>query len=485
MPNAVPGAVTKLTTSNPQDHTLQVSWGLPPNEGTPVTEYLVTWSGGGKQTVTGTGVVASGLDNDTQYTFRVIAENIDGPGPGASVQGQSGGAPATPPKPTFTSTNSADSNTRSVRVSWSAVDPNGPGPTTYTLVRTGSGTKTVCSNVSATSCPDDGLANDGTVYSYSLVAANADAPGSPGPHTSKQGPAAQMEASATPDPVKGLSATATGTDGQARITFNAPASHGASSTVTCTAGGRSCGTWTFSTKGQNGVSETINGLTNGSSTTISLRDCNGSKGLAGSGAACDAAANTSVTTYGPLKSPAVSASASGTTVSFTVSVNPNGAPASVHVVSAKQNRTFTTGTGAWSWSSSDDVGYSTKDTITITVTASGRSTVTASGSATTGPAPVTVTVTKGKACNGSSCIGNGTCTNASCAYIHVKTTNFVGSFTCSFTTNYNDGGPAWGPATYPSNIDKDTTKFFGAPNYWVKVVCSNSTQSGSDQLTWY
>ncbi|HEY1488467.1 MAG TPA: Ig-like domain-containing protein [Micromonosporaceae bacterium] len=487
MPNAVPGAVTRLTTGNPQDHTLLVSWGLPPNEGTPVTKYVVTWSGGGRQTVTGTSVTATKLDNDTHYTFRVIAVNIDGPGPAATIDGQSGGAPATPPRPTFTSTNSADANTRSVRISWPAVDPNGPGPTTYTLVRTSSGgTKTVCSAVTATSCPDDGLRNDGTVYSYALTAANADAPGAPAAHTSAKGAAAQMEASATPDPVRGLGAKATGTDGQATITFDAPASHGASSTVTCTAGGSSCGTWTLSTGGQKGVSKTINGLTNGSSTAISLRDCNGSKGLAGSGSACDAAATTTVTTYGPLKSPSVNATASGTTVSFTVSVNPNGAPANVHVKSNKQDRTFTTGTGSWSWSSSDDVGYSTKDTITITVTSSGRSSVSASGSATTGPAPVTVTLSKGAACGGGgggACV-DGSCTNPSCAYVHLHTTNFVGSYTCDFSSNFS-GGPPFGAATYSSNINKDTTKFFGAPNYYVKVTCHNSTQSGTDQLTWY
>jgi large repetitive protein len=488
MPNAVPGAVTNLSTSTPLDHTLRISWGLPPNEGTPVLKYNVTWSGGGQQTVTGTTFTASGLDNDTVYTFRVVAINRLGPGPGASIQGQSGGAPATPPAPSFTSTNSADSSSRSVRVSWPAIDPNGPGPTTYTLLRTGGGTtKTVCANVTATSCPDDGLANDGTIYSYSLIAANADAAEAPAAHTSKEGPAAQMEASATPDPITGLTARATGTDGQATITFNVGASHGATSTVTCTANGNSCGTWSFPTSGKSGVTETINGLSNGSSTTITLKDCNGSKGLAGSGSACDSPKSTTVVTYGPIKNPSVNASASGTTVNFTVSVNPNGNAASVHVTSAKQDRTFTTGTGPWSWSSSDTVGYNATDTIKITVSDSGRSTVSATGSATTGSPPATVAVSKGAACGaggGSPCL-NGSCVSTSCAYIHLKTTNFTGSFTCSFYTNYDDGGPGWANSTYTHNIDQDTTKWLGAPGYIVRVTCSNSSQSASDTMTWY
>ncbi|HKD99228.1 MAG TPA: Ig-like domain-containing protein [Micromonosporaceae bacterium] len=488
VPNAVPGAVTGLTTSTPLDHTLKISWGLPPNEGTAVLKYNVTWSGGGQQTVTGTSFTAGGLDNDTVYTFQVIAINALGPGPGASVQGQSGGAPATPPAPSFSSTNSADSSSRSVLISWPAIDPNGPGPTTYTLLRTGGGSpKTVCAGVTATSCPDDGLANDGTIYSYSLIAANADAPAAPGPHTSKEGPATRMEASATPDPITGLTASPTGTDGQARIRFNVGASHGATSTVSCTANGGSCGTWTFPTGGSSGVTQTVNGLSNGASTTISLRDCNGSQGLAGSGSACNSPVTTTVVTYGPIKNPAVSASANGTGVNFTVSVNPNGKPATVHVVSAGQNQTFTTGTGPWSWSSVDKVGYNATDTITITVSDSGRATVSATGSATTGPPPTTVTVSKGRPCGagGGAPCPQGSCISTSCAFLHLQTTNFVGSYTCSFFTNYNGGGGTWSDSTFGSNINQDLSKWFGAPGFIVRVTCSNASQSAVGQITWF
>jgi hypothetical protein len=296
-----------------------------------------------------------------------------------------------------------------------------------------------------------------------------------------------MEASATPGAITGLNATATGSDGQASITFDAPASHGASSTVTCTVGGSSCGTWTFPTGGRSGVTETINGLTNGNSTTISLVDCNGSKGLAGSGSACDGAATTTVTTFGPLKSASAAASASGTTVSFTVSVNPNGKAASVHVQTSKQDRTFTTGTGSWSWSSSDDMGYSATDTVRITVTSAGRATVTAQDSATTVAPPATLVVSKGRACGGgggSPCV-NGSCTASSCAYIHLHTTNYVGSYTCDFSTTYNDGGPGYAPGTYSSNMNADTTKWLGAAGYTLTVSCHNSSQSASQTITWY
>ncbi len=113
--------------------------------------------------------------------------------------------------------------------------------------------------------------------------------------------------------------------------------------------------------------------------------------------------------------------------------------------------------------------------------------MTAQGSATTGPPPATVTVSKGAACGGGggSPCGGGTCSNSSCAYVHVHTTNFVGSFTCDFSTSYTGGGAAYQPATYPSNINMDTTKWLGAPGYTITVSCSNSRQSASQTITWY
>ena len=477
MPNTVPGAVTGLAVSNPQDTTLRLTWNAAPDDGTPILEYAVTWTGGHSQTVPGTAtsMTATGLDNTVLTTFTVIAVNKQGPGPSATVQGESAGAPAQPQAPTFQATNSADASDRAVQISWNLVQPNGPAPTTYTVTRTGNGTKTVCTTT-ALSCADDGIANDGTIYTYTLTAANADAVTDAVDHTSPPSPGTQMEAAATPDPITNFSVSPTGVDNQATVSFNAPASHGTTSTVSCTANNVSCGTWQFPTGGQAAVTETIAGLPNGQSVQVALQDCNGSQQLAQAGSRCDQQVTQAVTAYGPLQQPSVSASASGQTVNFSVSVNPNGKPATVQVSTSRQSQTFTTGVGLFSWSSSDNMGYSATDTITVTVSDPGRGSLSATAQATTPPPPPTVTVSQGAAC-GSACAKY--CTDPSCAYIEVHLANFSGSVTCSFDSNAS--GPAFPNQTFPGNGDFQSKDFFGYPNRWVTATCNGVT---SPQYYW-
>jgi hypothetical protein len=468
VPDTVPGAVTGLTAFNPQDGTLQLSWVAPSNEGTPIERYDVTWSGGGRQSASGNSLTAVGLNNNIQYTFTVVAVNAKGPGPGTQIVGQSAGAPPQPPAPTFQAVNSANANSRAVTVSWPAIDPNGPAPTTYTLVRSGGGTVTVCANVTATSCQDDGIANDGTIYTYVVTASNAAAAGGPG-HTSPPSPGAVMEATATPDPITGYSISPTGVDGQASLTFNVPPSHGATSTTTCTWNGNSCGTWSYPVSGQAGVTRTITGLPNGQNVNVNLQTCNGSSGGVGAGTPCNTAVSAAVTTYGNMNSLSINGSANGATVNFTVSVNPNGKPASVRVQSAGRDNTFTTGVGAWSMNFADNVGYSSSDTITVTVTDPGRPTLTQQTTINTPPPPPSVTVNRGSACSGASCPGSGSC-SGTCYFIVVTTANFGGNVTCSFNSSLGSAG--WSPLQFGPNENRQTGYWYGVPSGWVTVTCN-------------
>ncbi|MBX6750441.1 MAG: fibronectin type III domain-containing protein, partial [Micromonosporaceae bacterium] len=476
VPDTVPGAVTGLITSNPQDGTLDLSWVAPPNEGTPVQRYEISWSGGGQGTASGTSFTATGLDNNTQYTFTVIAVNAKGPGPATQVVGQSAGAPAAPAGPTFTTVNSADATSRAVTVSWPAVSPNGPGPTTYTLTRTGGGTVVVCENVTVTSCPDDGIANDGTIYTYTVTAANAAAAGGLG-HVSPPSPGTQMEATATPDPITGFSVTPTGVDGQALVTFNAPASHGAISTTTCTWNGNSCGTWSYPVGGQSGITRTITGLPNGQMVTVTLQTCNGSSGGYGAGTPCNTPVSATVTTYGQMHSLSITGGGSGPNVSFTVSVNPNGKPATVRVQSWGRDQTFTTGVGVWSQTFTDNIGYSQSDTVTVTVSDPGRSTLTQSATFNSEPPPPSVTVWVGEPCGpavGTQCAGDkdGDCSNT-CWYIGVTTANFPGSVTCTFNSSLGSAGfvsGTWGP-----NESRRSNNWYGVRSGWVSVTCGGVT----------
>ncbi|MFJ8959041.1 Ig-like domain-containing protein [Lentzea sp. NPDC102401] len=477
-PNTVPGAVSGLSTSTPRDGSLQLSWVAAPNDGTPVLRHEITWSGGGRTTATGgaTGVTATGLDNDAKTVFTVIAVNSQGPGPAVTVEGQSAGAPQAPAAPSFTATNAANAQTRAVTVSWGAVGANGPGPTSYTLTRTGGGTKTVCTKVTATTCLDDGLQNDGTIYSYTVVAANAAAESEPAGHTSPASAAAQMEATATPDPITGFTATPTGSDGQATLRFDAPASHGKSNTVTCTWSGGSCGTWTYPTGGQAGATQTITGLPNGQPVTINLQACNGSGGGAYAGNPCNSAVSAGVTTYGPMRDLVLNTSTSNTVVNFSVSVNPNGKPANVQVTTSRGfNQSFTTGVGGWSWSGSQDVGHSQTVTVTVTVSDAGRPTLSQSQQQTTPPPPPTVTVFKGAPCPAGGCVGTvGSCSSSACAYIGVQTANFPGNVTCSFSSNAGGGffNENFGP-----NERRQTKNFFGFTGKTVTATCGGVSGS--------
>lgn len=479
-PNTVPGPVTGLAVSDPQDGTLQLDWNAPPNEGTPVQRYEVSWTGGGRATATGTSLTATGLDNESRYTFTVIAVNSQGPGPAATVDGQSAGAPSAPDAPTFTATNVAGSAQRAVQVSWVGVSPNGPGPTTYSVSRTGgAGTKAVCTAVTATTCADAGLANDGTIYTYTVTAANQAAVAQPVGHTSPPSAGARMEATATPGAWGPITATATGNDGEARLQFDVPPSYGAQSIVQCRHTYGSCGDWSgYPTGGQSGVQRTVTGLPNGAATTFTLTLCNGGGGSdAYAGNPCNTPANSNpITAYGPIRQPSASASPNGPNVNWSVSVDPNGKPATVHIQSsAGRNDTFTTGVGVWSTSGTDSVGYSTNYSITITVSDAGRATMSASASTRTPDRPPEVIVSKGAPCGpsvGTTCGSTGSC-SGTCYYIVVETRYFLSSVTCTFNSSLGSGG--FVNENFGPNERRQTRNYFGVPGGWVEATCGGTT----------
>ena len=475
-PNTVPGAVTGLATSDPEDGTLRLTWAEPPNEGTPVQRYEVSWTGGGRATAAGTSLTATGLDNESRHTFTVIAVNSQGPGPAATVDGQSAGAPLAPDAPTFTATNVAGSAQRAVQVSWVGVSPNGPGPTTYSVSRTGgSGPKAVCTDVTATTCADDGLANDGTIYTYTVTAANQAAVARPAGHTSPPSAGARMEATATPGTWGSVSASATGNDGEARLQFDVPPSYGRESIVQCRHSHGSCGDWAgYPTGGQGGVQRTVTGLPNGAATTFTLTLCNGGGASdAYAGNPCNAPANSNpITAYGPIHQPGASASPNGQNVNWSVSVNPNGRPATVNIqTSAGRNETYTTGVGGWSHSGTDGVGWSTNYSITITVSDAGRATQSASASTRTPDRPPEVHVSRGAPCPPGGC--SGTCTSSECGYIVVETRYFPGSVTCTFNSSAGAGG--FVNQNFGPNERRQTGNYFGYPNGWVTATCGGVT----------
>jgi len=148
---------------------------------------------------------------------------------------------------------------------------------------------------------------------------NAAAATDPIPHTSAAGPTRSMEASATPDDIKSI-ATHVGPstpDGQVPVTFDAGASHGKSSTVSCSYSLGACGSTTVPTGGQSGVPMTLT-FTAGWSGSFILTDCNASSQSDQAGNTCNGGTASSASSNGPPNPPAggLCSSDNGSTATF-------------------------------------------------------------------------------------------------------------------------------------------------------------------------
>jgi large repetitive protein len=329
-PNAVPQAPTGLHASDPQDGRLQLTWQPAKVDGTPVLKYAVSYNGH-VLTTTATSIVATGLDNDVPTTFRVTAVNKQGSGPAATVRGQSAGVPQYPPSPAaphalpaphLDTTQAGDHQV--VRVSWTDIDPNGPGPVTYAVTRraTGHDPVVVCSGVRATTCADPDVVNDGSDVSYTYVATNGAG------HSSDSSDSASFAARGTPEGISGFRATGTGADHKVELSFTVAPVRDRSSTVYCTIGsadGASCGTFQFD--GPNAVpgQDKVVDVGADGPVTVFLKQCN-TVGTCADPASADAVA------FGQLQPPAIqNARSSGPNVDFEVHWNPRGGAVQLQV----------------------------------------------------------------------------------------------------------------------------------------------------------
>jgi hypothetical protein len=125
-----PGAPTGVT-AVARDGGAVVSWTPPSSDGgSPVTDYVITGSPGGKtvRTVAVTSYLVGGLSNGTAYTFTVAAVNQSGRGPASSPSSAATPAPATTPGRVRSVT--ANPGYKQVSVSWAAPKSDGGAPIT-------------------------------------------------------------------------------------------------------------------------------------------------------------------------------------------------------------------------------------------------------------------------------------------------------------------------------------------------------------------
>jgi len=300
---------------------LQVDWKDPGSDGTPVSSYDLQISpADGKGT---TQVVVNAATSYTwqkltygqPYTFSVRAHNASKT-PSSWSSASKPETPSTKPgtptgvKVTFGPDNyNAGGNT--LTVSWKAPENDGGAALTSYLVKytssAGSDTITV-SDPSQTSATIQGVA-DGVQYSVTVTAVNRSGPG-------KASDASTATPFSPPGAVSGLTATATGTDGQVALTWKAAVAHG-----------RTIDHYQLSVNGVvappiTTTSFTASGLSNGQDYTFEVAACYSSADASFN--TCGASDKASASPFGPVGTPSVTfADRSDTQVRFNWSIPPD------------------------------------------------------------------------------------------------------------------------------------------------------------------
>jgi len=458
-PDIAPGAPAWVKVSDPEDHSVLVSWGKIANDGSAIKVIHVTGAGQNQDlTPTHTSVRVTVPSNNEVYRFSVSGENDYDIGPAVSDEGQSSGKPiglsvATPnPGPLVGATTN-------VTISWSLSSAEGPTPVTYDVVR--SDGKKICTNVTRTSCVDDTVHFDGTSYTYSVSATNATGGAA---HTLTTRSAA-WAAVGTPDGWDNgaFSAGATGSDGQIKLNFTVPPSRGGSSKLTVLNGGSVLKTLTSPGVDGGSVAHTLTGLTDGTTYRLSLRVCNEAN-------RCTTSAERSTFPFGQLARPNVTATHSGTTVTGHATANGNGASATLILYIDGHEEGRKTGTGSLSVSGSRNVGYS--NTVTVKAVLNSATTTphrsdpaddTTSETTPDPPPPRTVRLSEGDAW----WVAN--CAPGHCNYLHLTTNNFSGSYQC---TAYS-GSTRFQTVTVSGDVNRDISSWVFQSGHSVYAICDD------------
>ncbi|WP_253691548.1 Ig-like domain-containing protein [Cellulosimicrobium protaetiae] len=199
---------------------IDVAWKAPFENGDAVKAYhLQRYRNGSPDgaalTLTGLSHKATGLDNESSYTFTVTAENKAGV---TAPSGQSAavvpfGRPEAPPRPSVQNVGSGSQDSGIPRVSWGAADANGSPITAYTVTAApGGATK----QVAGTSVDFTGL--PAGTYTFTVTATNAG-----GTSTSSQ---ASGQARAYGKPGQPSTSASRIGENRGRFTISAPSSNG-------------------------------------------------------------------------------------------------------------------------------------------------------------------------------------------------------------------------------------------------------------------
>jgi hypothetical protein len=448
-----------------------ISWTRPTTKTSAIRRYLVSWPGGSKSS-TQPSITITGLDNNKKYAFSVAAENARFIGPARrSAPYQSVGTPGTPAAPTVTDQRTPG-NTGAVTLTWPEVNPNGPTPVRYTVLRDGNPLGS-CSNLTGNRCDDAGMEYDGRTYTYAVRATNKNGQGKVA-----TGPGSPWNAVGQPEPWSGgFLVDPTGQDQSGRAQFTVPRSRGAQSKVTIYSDGTPVST--FNGTGSQDVPFKV--ASNDRPYSIQLEVCNES-------GACERSGTKPLQTYGNLGRvhiTRVDPTVNGRNVYWTITVDANGDPATVTVDSDKRAKETFTASGvdvSTFRTSTIDIGYTATERVTVTLSDNsprrGPAERTAESPQTEDQPKPTITITRGDRCsdatNNPACNpgGSGTdCLHASCGRILFTSENWGYSpMNCNF---FDDASPSqpYSSRAIATNRSVQPGPYYGWPDRSVWVVC--------------
>ena len=475
-PDTLPNPVTGVRMTGRGDGRLDIAWDQPARKGSEITRYTVrvtdTADGQVKQVnvaAPGLKATVSGLTNNHEQSVAVRATNSLGAGPfGPAVSMQSAGTPPAVGQPVLSPRGpGAAQSSEALKISWEAASPNGPALTTYTVYRRVGGGAWA---QRATTSPDtrtytDTIPYDGQTYTYVVTATNGAGNESPKSNTASfRSVAPPVEPNApnvsTPSSNKGASVRVYLKDsrgsGYTRLEWQS--NDGPSGFV-------ACGCAEDATK-----SFDVTGLGT-SQQRLRVRAYNGVSWSPWS------SYSNSYQPYGDTKTPSnLRSSRSGDNITWTWGLPTNGRPIDKVEIDGAAN-------GAFGGSkTSHTITNQAPGTYKLRVrahSAAGWSDWTAFDSASIPQPTPTVKVHKGTSCGTKPCVGTGSCSTSSCAWVAVKTADFGGSVTCSFKAD-GKSVSGWRSGSWGANDDKDSSNFWGYPGSTITATCGGV----SDSMTW-
>ena len=496
-----PGRVSDIRMVTRGDHTITLGW-KKPESSTPIESYAISWQGQVVPVAGNTTTYTVGnLDNNRTYVFSIEALNSVGwSPPRQSTPLQSIGTPAAP-----AGLSVADQQTgvqaTAISASWTATAPEGPAPTLYTLSYTANGGQATtvpgCARIQATSCTHAGVDYDGTKYTYSVQAHNAQ-------NGSAPSAAVAFDAIGKPASWGSWSVTATGQDTLVQVVATAPEPRGQVARAAILVAGQVARELNVSPGAI--INEVVRTPGNESAYPVQLRMCNENAARGG----CTYSEVKSVQSYGPLRTShlnQVTSQVNGRTVTWTISGTSNGDAALVGVsIDGGAEEVVAQGSpGGFSFTRSTTVDdYNKQTTIRVRLfddAPAGRGEGAVYAQTESGdPPPPSIRVYRGTGCNDSDekpdasvpncknlpsdpdCSSD---TNAiACAKLHFETSGWTRDFSCRVISGPDRWfmGPLDGRSFSAADGFKSTDWYFYAGA--INISCANDKQSATGGASW-